>query len=363
MLNKEDLTLNTGNSDAVPRIPSPPGGPTTEALSDHHEIDESAPNPPRFDEPSVKLESRGTTQQIHQSLLWAKSTIHKNTTAAKLRSVGRADEAAKLEQCHTIYTFAQCQGCRTVQKFPNRCDLFYCAECQPRLSGDRKKAVEWWTREIKQPKHVVLTLKNTDDLSKGHVQEAKKWLTNLRRSKFARNWVGGFYSIETTNEGNGWHLHFHLLIDAGWIDAIELSRQWARVTNNMGRIVKVKDARGTNYLAEVTKYAVKGVQLAAWSGEQIKTFIDAFTGVRTFGVFGSLYGARTRFYEFWKAVRGSQPSCKCGCCSIRYFSESEFLELDLRPTNEAAAIPPPATDARQLSLLNVPTSCQYQRPR
>lgn len=353
---KEHLTFLTGNSDAVPRIPSPVGDKPTDEPENVIELDESAPNPPRFDEPSVKLESRGTTQQFHQSLLWSKHTIHKNTTAAKLRTCGRGTEAAKLEQCHTIYTFAQCQGCRSVQKFPNRCDLFYCAECQPRLSADRKKAVEWWTREIRQPKHVVLTLKNTVDLSKGHVLEAKKWLTNLRRSKFARNWTGGFYSIETTNEGNGWHLHFHLLIDAGWIDAIELSRQWARATNGMGRIVKVKDARGTNYLAEVTKYAVKGVQLAAWTGTQIEIFIDAFTGVRTFGVFGSLYGARTRFYEFWKAVRGSAPTCKCGCCSVRYFSESEFLELDLKPTIESSTLPPPVMDSRQLSLLNVPSN-------
>lgn len=310
-------------------------------LADTFELDESPPQIPRLDALPVKLESRGTTQQLHQSLLWSKCTIHKNTIAAKLRQFGRLEEAGNLEKCHTIYTVAQCTGCGHVQKFPNRCDLFYCPECQPRLSQDRKKAVEWWTREIGQPKHMVLTVKNVSDLTSGHVQQFRKWFNNLRRSKFARNWRGGFYSIEVTNEGKGWHLHLHALIDANWIDEFQLSEHWQRLTNSMGRIVKVRDARGKDYLAEVTKYCVKGVQLAAWDPNTISTFIDAFKGLRTFGVFGSLYGARTKFYEFWKAVRGQKPACKCGCCTARYFSEAEFLEMDLLAVRNSDPIPPP----------------------
>jgi len=311
------------------------------------ELDESPQTPPRFDAEPVKLERRGTTQQIHQSLLWAKCTIHKNTVAAKLRTCGRHEEAKNLELCHSTYTIAQCTGCGTVQKFPNRCDLFYCAECQPRLSQDRKKAVEWWCREVKQPKHVVLTVKNVADLTKQHVQQLRRWFTNLRRSKFSSNWIGGFYSLEVTNEGNGWHLHIHALIDAKWIDALQLSVKWEQITGRFGRIVKVKDARQHDYLAEVTKYCVKGVQLAAWEPQTIATFIDAFKGVRTFGVFGSLYGARTKFYEFCK------PTCKCGCAEARYFSESEFLELDLQPTPKTSSIPPPNFERNQLMLLEV----------
>lgn len=349
--------MNPENSDEVPRNPSLTEGHVIEVLPDSLEIDESAPNPPRFDAVPVKLENRGTTQQLQQHLLWSKATIHKNSTAAKLRAWGRTLEASNLERCHTIFTVAVCSGCNKVSKFPNRCDLFYCAECQPRQSQDRKRAVEWWTREIQQPKHVVLTLKNVEDLTKQHVQQARKWFTNLRRSKFAANWKGGFYSIEVTNEGNGWHLHFHILVDAKWIDAIELSKQWARVTSNIGRIVKVKDARGKNYLAEVTKYTVKGVQLAAWDAQTISRFIDSFTGVRTFGVFGSLYGARTKFKEFWQSVRDTKPMCACGCCTARYFTESEFLEFDLQPSRTVEAIPPPPRDTQTLLL---PFASQFQ---
>jgi hypothetical protein len=291
---------------------------------------------------SVKLEIRGVTSQPSQFVLWSKQTIYKNSVAAKLRSIGLKDEAHKLENCHTQYTFAVCNGCNHVSKFPNRCDLFYCPECQPRLANDRRRAVEWWTREVQQPKHVVLTVKNISDLTSAHVREFVSWFNKLRRRKFARNWLGGFRSLEVTNEGNGWHLHLHALVNAQWIDSFKLSEEWQSVTNGLGRIVKVKDARQKNYLAEVTKYAVKGVELSCWSPDKIKTFIRAFEGVRTFAVFGSLYGLRTKFAEWFKFIRDQKPLCKCGCSDARYFSESEFLELDLVPRcDNACPIPPP----------------------
>lgn len=314
-------------------------------LHDEYLLDEDPPKQPRCEAEPVQLETRGTTQQLHQSLLWSKATIHKNTTAAKLREAGRLDDALTLENCHTKYTFAICKGCSTVSKFPNRCDNFFCAECQPRCTADRQKAVEWWTREVTQPKHVVLTVQNVLWLSAGHVREFRKWFTKLRRSKFARNWVGGFYTIEVTNEGRGWHLHLHALVDAKWIDSFGLSAAWSKATNGLGRIVKVKDARGRDYLNEVTKYLVKGPQLAAWSKEEIATFVDAFRGVRTFGVFGDLYGKRTEFSEWWKLQRKTKPQCTCGCSDMHYLTEMEFLEMDLRAGPEPKAIPPPKFDA------------------
>ena len=317
------------------------------------EVDESPSQPPRFDLP-VQLETRGPTEQVteddrnqfpqwHQMLIWSKNTIHKQTTAAKMREIGLLDFAEKLEKCHTIYTVAQCTKCGTVKKFPNRCDLFCCAECQPRKSNDRRKAVEWWTRQINQPKHVVLTVVNLADMTSFHVNEVKKWFRALRRSKFARNWTGGFWNLEVTNEGRGWHIHIHALIDAKWIDARELSEAWQRHTNGLGRIVKVLDCRNKSYLKEVTKYAVKGPQLAAWSPEQIKTFVLTFDHVKTFGVFGNLYGKRTQFAEWFKAVRDAKPRCECGSCSVLYFSEAQFLERDFLPTQERPLPPPTFT--------------------
>jgi hypothetical protein len=280
---------------------------------------------------------------LWQVEFWTRQTIFKNTVAAKLREAGRPDLANTLEDCHSSWTVALCGDCGAVRKFPNRCDSFFCPECQPRLSGERKKAVEWWTKLVTQPKHVVLTVRNLPELTKGHVQEFKRWFSRLRRRAFARNWQGGFYSLEVTNEGAGWHLHLHALIDAKWIDAAQLSREWCAVTGGAGYIVKVKDARREDYLAELVKYAVKGSDLAKWSGNDIVTFITAFLGVRSFGVFGSLYAARTRYAEFIATIRDAKPLCDCGSCNIRYYSEAEWLERDFKPTIPQPPKPPKPT--------------------
>lgn len=315
----------------------------------------SAP-PGRFDCPNpLQLETRGVTAQITlpprtsipvgaQAEIWSSNTIHKNSIAAKLRLAGMVEAADKLEHCHSEFTFAVCNDCGRVGKFPNRCDNFYCPECQPRLSHDRRQAVEWWVALIQQPKHVVLTVRNIPDLSKGHVKQLRRWFTQLRRRKFASNWEGGFYAIEVTNEGAGWHLHIHALVNARWIDGPELARQWASITSNAGYIVKVKDAREGDYLKELTKYVAKGSQVAKWSPDQITTFINAFTGVRTFGVFGSLYGARTEFAEWLKAIREAKPRCNCGSCSVTYYTEAQFIMRDLVPDHHAAARPPTYPD-------------------
>jgi hypothetical protein len=209
---------------------------------------------------------------------------------------------------------------------------------------DRKKQIEWWTDTLSQPKHVVLTVKNAHDLTRGHLDQLQKWFGALRRRKFASNWKGGFYSIECTNEGRGWHLHIHALVEAKWIDKQQLSDQWRSVTNGMGRIVEVKDCRDRSYLKEVSKYAVKGCQLASWSPENIATFVSAFRGKRIFGVFGSLYGARTEFAEFIATLKASRPKCDCGSCNVQYYDETEWILRELGTPTPAAPRPPPATE-------------------
>lgn len=329
---------------------------------DETELEDESPLALRVDFPtSVQLETRGVTSQVttladriehpqSQPEFWSRATTHKNSVAAKLRQAGRPVEAARLEQCHSTFTVCRCNDCARVRRFPNRCDLGYCPECQPRLAWERKESVTWWCREISQPKHVVLTVRNTADLQPGHVHEIKAWFSRLRRRKFASNWTGGFYSLEVTNEGKGWHLHIHALVDAQWINASQLAQEWNSVTRGAGHIVKVKDARQHNYLAEVTKYTVKGSQLAAWTPDQISTFITAFDGQRTFGVFGSLYGKRTEWREWIDSVRDAKPRCPCGSCNVTYYSEHDWLMLDLQPDqSQAHSRPPPREQTPDLN--------------
>jgi len=308
---------------------------------------------------AIPLEMRGVTQQKppaphtripkqHQLEIWKKQTVCKYTVAAKLRKVGMIREAITLENCHTRYTIALCGDCGRVSKYPNRCDTFYCPQCAHHLQNERARQVGWWAALVKQPKHLTLTIRNIPDLTKAHVTEFRTYFTRLRRRTFARNWRGGFYRMEVTNENRGWHLHLHALIDADWIDLNQLKSEWRSITNGLGYIVDVRDARADSYLQKVTRYVVKGAELAAWDPSTIQTFIRAFTGTRTFGVFGELYGQRTEFAEFIATLKQRRPKCECGSCNVTYYDEFEFLMLDLLPDDGRRPLSPPATPSLNL---------------
>jgi hypothetical protein len=246
-----------------------------------------------------------------------------------------------METCHTSATFKQCNGCKKSSKFWNRCDLLFCPICAPRLSRERKESIEWWTKLVNQPKHLVLTCRNTADITDEYVKFLKNQLAKFRRHRCFRPVKGGFYSLEVTNEGRGWHLHFHLLVDAPWLDMAAVSLAWGKLVGQDYAIVKIKDCRSGDYLREVTKYAVKGSELASWSGHQIAAFLKALAGVRLFGVFGSLYGKRTEWAEWIKTIQEIRSVCACGCSSWRLMSAEEMLwETDF--ASGASDIPPPS---------------------
>lgn len=290
----------------------------------------------------IKLETTGVTSQSTQLELLSKTLIVKDSIVSKLLSLKAYDLAEPLDRCHTQESFAQCQGCRRVRHFWNRCENFYCPVCQPALAHERAESLEWWTKQIKQPKHVVLTVRNSKVLSWTYVKWFKQCLSKLRRRRAFKNWRGGLWSLEVTNEGKGWHLHAHLLIDVNWIDPQILSQTWANIVGQDFAIVKVKDARQHDYLKEVTKYAVKGTQLSSWDPVDIAAFIYAFSGQRTFGVFGDLYGLRSKWASELKALAAGKRRCECGCDQWRVFSEVEWSLQEAQFGQPGqCAIPPP----------------------
>lgn len=299
--------------------------------------------------PQIQLETTGITSQKIQAELFQTRLLHKSSVEAKLRTVGCLDIADTLRECHSRQSWAECQGCRKAKTFWNRCENFYCPACQPHLANDRAESIQWWTRQITQPKHVVLTVRNTRELTFAYVRWFKKCLTRLRRSVFADNWLGGTWALEVTNESAGWHLHAHLLIDAKYINQGELAVRWAKLVGQDFAIVKVKDARGQDYLKEVCKYAVKGSQLAKWTGADIATFIHALQGQRTFGVFGSLYGKRTQWKEYIDSISEERGTCECGVKHWRvYDAEAWEAHLIDRQSSQDKPMPPPRRDLRTL---------------
>lgn len=329
------------SADAVPQsLPAPAEHPEFFPLESFGNLLQG----PARAEPVLKvpLETTGVTQHDKQSELFNTRLLHKSSVIIKLRLAGADELADRLAGCHTEQSWAQCRGCARVRTFWNRCENFFCPCCQPTLARDRAESIQWWTREISQPKHLVLTVRNSATLTFAYVRWFKQCLTKLRRRKLFRHVRGGTWALEVTNESKGWHLHAHLLLDAHYIEESTIAKEWAEIVGQDMAIVAIRDARRTNYLKEVTKYAVKGSQLASWSPADIVTFITAFKGQRTFGVFGSLYGKRTLYAEWIKTLTGSRKKCECGCEQWRFFSEQEWeAHLLTAEIKSGASMPPP----------------------
>lgn len=290
----------------------------------------------------VTLDTRGVTPQPE---FWSESKIHLETIITKLKEVGRADLWEPLRECGAKHYVVECAGCGKISHYSNHCDSRFCPMCQPRLAHARVESLEWWVRQIAQPKHVVLTCRNVDQIGPEYVGWFKDAFTRLRRSSFAANWRGGIYSMEVTNEGRGWHLHMHVLVDADWIDAKVLALKWGRLVGQDFAIVRVQDARRSDYLAEVAKYCVKGIDLASWSPQDIASFLDSFADRRTFGVFGSCYGRRTEFTEWLAEVHNHKTTCECGCQLFRIFSEPEWEWEQIKRGNRVPDKPVPDRQA------------------
>lgn len=266
----------------------------------------------------------GVTSQ-KSSELFEREGIWASSIATKLREVNRPDLSEPLESCHTRQTFCVCQSCHHPEHGLNHCDRFYCPMCTGRLAWRRRQKIEWWARQVKEPKHLVLTIRNSKTLSKTYVQKFKSCLGKFRRSKVMAPVRGGLCSLEVTNEGRGWHLHAHLLLDGPFLSGQDIARRWARIIGQDFAIVKIKDCRDQAYLGEVTKYAVKGSELSSWEGYEIECFIDAFSGVRTFGTFGTLFKDNALRQKALEALAAPGMTCdKCGNEDFWFLDENEF---------------------------------------
>lgn len=354
---------------------SPP--PAFEQKPSRHRMTESGPSGrsilsyvsrPATSRP-LEFKTPPLSSELTTGTLWDKRLDFKASIEAKLREAGRPDLAKPLSECHKDHFFARCRNCKKTREFWNRCKKVWCPVCQPSIAHNRVDEMQVHIDSLSQPKHVVLTVRNTTILTRSRVKLIRKQFNALLESKFCKNgrrdfvacdvatrepifrtstpWRGGLASLEVTKEKRGWHLHIHALVDARFVDNIHLAEEWFKRTKGAGYITKVKDCRDKSYLAEITKYAVKGSDLAKWKAEEIVEFVLAMNKVRSFWTFGTLYGDRSKFKAEIAAVREKGKECECGCTAWQIFDEQEWewerikrgALLDIPPP----PLPPPAT--------------------
>jgi hypothetical protein len=268
--------------------------------------------PPTHDRPDLQTPGSNTLRTTTEAELFDPAHLHAQTIARNLFDAGLPDLAFKLENCGTQTITLTCRNCGKTFETTNRCNWRFCPHCGPRIARIRADTVRVWAAALKQPKHVVLTARNTEHLTHDYVRRFSKNLAKLRRHRWPHPWLAGTWTLELTNESRGWHLHAHLLIETRFIPPDLLGSRWARLITQDWAIFKIRDARAKDYAAEVAKYVAKPAQVASWPPEELRQVIIAFEGIRVFGVFGRLFKQRADFYRQVREARKARSRCECG---------------------------------------------------
>lgn len=148
------------------------------------------------------------------------------------------------------------------------------------------------------PYFVTLTTANGEDLPERYQhlsRSVRRLLRSRRNARAGQKFVefvkaeGGFFSIEVTNIGNGWHVHIHMVwLCATSPDAFKLSKEWHAITGD-SFIVDVRPIQGelVDGFCEVFKYALKFSDLSL---EHNYEAYQVLKGQRLFDSFGNMKG-------------------------------------------------------------------------
>jgi hypothetical protein len=168
-----------------PRFPSPP-----EASPDNDNRIDLSITSPRYDLGSQTATTThtpsGSSPGPRQRRFEFDAKVIRDSIVMKLRSIGHDEQADAIDECHREAVYKRCCGCRHVRTFYNRCERFYCPICAARLARDRRETVQWWSKVVSQPKHVVLTVKSVPHLTKAYVRQLKDDFRKLRSQAWAK---------------------------------------------------------------------------------------------------------------------------------------------------------------------------------
>ncbi len=260
------------------------------------------------------LDSQETTSQQPQSL--------QGRIATALFAGGLPDDGYQINYCGEDEVIVVCKGCARPERVTVRCKHRLCPRCARTRSKKLGKQYEPVMRAMRFPVHLVLTLKNVERIESETFTHIRRCFGRLIRRKLFRSCRGGFYSIETTRKGRGWHVHIHAILDCAYIPVQELSHVWEKITGG-SRIVWIEkaDPRGLQY---VLKYITKVADFVN-EPDAVAEYCEAVRGQRLVQTFGKVLYGQTKPDEWVLRCPG------CGSEEWEFAGRlSDLLSLSLR---------------------------------
>lgn len=178
-----------------------------------------------------------------------------------------------------------CIKCGYTRRVKLSCGKRTCPVCRSKWFGQHYNklldVISTWAR----PRFLTLTCRNIHDgqFTRESVQQIRDDFTELR--KRMKRWIrGGYYVVQATNKGKGWHLHLHILYDGYNLREAYISKLWCQITHG-SYIVKLTTAK--------TPRKAIAYLLSDFNGkprirpEDYDTYNGVFAGSRMVQAFGS----------------------------------------------------------------------------
>ena len=181
-----------------------------------------------------------------------------------------------------------CQRCGDKRRIVLRCGCRSCETCRRRDYWRLLRGYLEAVRNFRNPKLVTLTVRNVETLDRERVAKSLASFKDLMRRKYYRERIrGGLRVLELVNKGRGWNLHFHVLVDALYLEQARLSRDWLELTGDSF----VVDVRRVGSPKEGLRYVLKYLAKAPTLSGCESTYDRVMKGARFVQPFGVLYDA------------------------------------------------------------------------
>src|SRR5580693_1155687 len=112
----------------------------------------------------ARLRARNEHENKQRKLFNENDGFHEQIRQ-KLSGLWDVPQFWNFTRCGAEDFFRTCKSCSAVEKFKYRCSIKWCPRCQWKITAERKRVLELWSSRVRQPKHLVLTIKNFDVLS------------------------------------------------------------------------------------------------------------------------------------------------------------------------------------------------------
>jgi len=184
---------------------------------------------------------------------------------------------------HPVRTF-YCSHCGYPLRVKMSCGDRTCPTCRRKWYGYHYGALKRYISSWSKVYFLTLTLKNIPDseISRWHVHRLREAFSKLRY-RLKPSIKDGYYVIQMTNSGTGWHLHLHALFGGQFVPVSQISKAWHEITKD-SYIVNIK-------LVEKWEYALRYLLSDFRGGPRIReqdreTYNSLFRGSRLVQGFG-----------------------------------------------------------------------------